>query len=149
MKKPPKPSARRVLPALAALALLGGCGAPAPTAEELWKAAMQDAVFSEDSEVMELVTLTPGDPHVIWDERGERVLLLTWHDYDDRVRAGRPGAVRRRGDLGHLPGGDDRPGMESTARAWRTGSCASPSCWGSTRTRATPALPAFGSHRRR
>lgn len=90
MKKPPKPSARRVLPALAALALLGGCGAPAPTAEELWKAAMQDAVFSEDSEVMDLVTLTPGDPHVIWGERGERVLLLTWHDYDAGCEPGGP-----------------------------------------------------------
>ena len=69
---------------------LAGCGAPAPAAEELWAAAMQDAVFSEDSEVMELVTLTREDPHVIWDESGERVLLLTWHDYEDACEPGGP-----------------------------------------------------------
>ena len=51
---------------------------------------MQDAVFSEDSEVMELVTLTPDDPNVIWDESGERVLLLTWHDYADECMQGNP-----------------------------------------------------------
>ena len=50
--------------------------------EELWRAAMEDAVFSEDSEVRELVSLTPEDDAVIWDEAGERVLLLTWHDYE-------------------------------------------------------------------
>ena len=69
---------------------LAGCGAPAPDTEALWAAAMQDAVFSEDGEVMELVTLTREDPHVIWDESGERVLLLTWHDYEDACEPGGP-----------------------------------------------------------
>ena len=82
MTKLLKQSVRISLLAFAASALIGlvGCGAPAPTTEELWQAAMQDAVFSEDSEVTKLVTLTAEDPHVIWDESGERVLLLTWHD---------------------------------------------------------------------
>ena len=69
---------------------LVGCGGRTPTIDELWQTAMQDAVFSEDSEVMELVTLTPDDPKVIWDESGERVLLLTWHDYADDCMPGYP-----------------------------------------------------------
>ena len=76
---------------LSALLGLAGCGgAPAPTTEELWQSALADAVFSEDSEVLELVSLTPDDPEVIWDEAGERVLLLTWHDYDDPCAPGGP-----------------------------------------------------------
>src|SRR5699024_2201447 len=72
MTKLLKQSVRISLLAFAASALIGlvGCGAPAPTTEELWQAAMQDAVFSEDSEVTKLVTLTAEDPHVIWDESG-------------------------------------------------------------------------------
>ena len=69
---------------------LVGCGGRTPTIDELWQTAMQDAVFSEDSEVIELVTLTPDDPKVIWDESGERVLLLTWHDYADDCMPGHP-----------------------------------------------------------
>lgn len=69
---------------------LTGCGTSAPTTEQLWAAAMQDAVFSEDSEVTELVMLTDEDPHVIWDESGQRVLLLTWHDYDAECEPGGP-----------------------------------------------------------
>ena len=88
LKKP----ARILLLVCMVPSLLGltGCGAPAPTTEELWAAAMQDAVFSEDEELAQLVTLTPEDPHVIWDERGERVLLLTWHDYDAACEPGDP-----------------------------------------------------------
>ncbi len=51
--------------------------------DELWEAAMVDAVFFEDDEVHELVTLTKQAPDVIWDEAGERVLLLSWHNYGD------------------------------------------------------------------
>ena len=84
--------ARLLLPALMLPPLLGlaGCAAPAPAPEELWQAAMADAVFSEDGEVEELVSLTPDDPDVIWDGAGERVLLLTWHDYDDPCAPGGP-----------------------------------------------------------
>lgn len=49
--------------------------------DELWEAAMVDAVFFEDDEVHELVTLTKQAPVVIWDEAGERVLLLSWPNY--------------------------------------------------------------------
>ena len=92
MTKRLKKSVQIFLLAFSVPALMGltGCGAPAPTTEELWTAAMQDAVFSEDSEVMELVTLTREDPRVIWDESGEQVLLLTWHDYDDACEPGSP-----------------------------------------------------------
>ena len=93
MAKSVKKSVSIFLVTLTASSLMGltGCGAPEPTTEELWTAAMQDAIFSQDSEVMELVTLTADDRHVIWDESGERVLLLTWHDYDDsRCEAGDP-----------------------------------------------------------
>lgn len=78
---------------LAALALsaLAGCKREAAvTGGELWDRAMADAVFSEDEEVMELVTLTQEDPMVIWDDVGERVLLLTWHNYDSDCIPGLP-----------------------------------------------------------
>lgn len=72
-----------------ALGVLSGCTRVAhPANGQLWQSAMADAVFSEDSEVMELVTLTLGNPLVIWDETDERVLLLTWHDYDDPCAPG-------------------------------------------------------------
>ena len=90
MKKSAKRSAGAAILAvsMAASLLSAGCGAAAPTVEELWALAMEDAVFSEDSEVLELVALTPEDPDVIWDEAGQRVLLLTWHDYDDACAPG-------------------------------------------------------------
>lgn len=74
--------------------LLGGCAQEMVlpetllSNEALWEAAMADAVFSDDDEVMELVTLTAGDPQVIWDEDGEQVLLLTWHDYAEACAPG-------------------------------------------------------------
>ena len=69
--------------------LLVGCADKAPASnEELWEAAMADAVFSEDDEVMELVCLTRDDPQVVWDEAGERVLLITWHGYEEPCAPG-------------------------------------------------------------
>ena len=77
--------------------LLAGCGGGAPPSDqELWAAAMADAVFSEDDEVMELVCLTRQDPQVIWDEAGERVLLVTWHGYEEPCR---PGEALAHGDI--------------------------------------------------
>ncbi len=68
-----------------------GCGKSVEiSADELWQLAMEDAVFSEDSEVMELVKLTKEDERVIWDEAGERALLLTWHDYEGECPSGEP-----------------------------------------------------------
>ena len=65
------------------LTALAGCKDAAPDNDALWKAAMADAVFSEDEEIHELVALTKEDDQVVWDEAGERVLLLSWHNYDD------------------------------------------------------------------
>ena len=76
-----------LLPALLP-AVLTGCGKTSPDNGALWQAAMQDAVFSEDEELHELVALTRDDSRVIWDEAGERVLLLSWHDYDDACAPG-------------------------------------------------------------
>ena len=58
--------------------------------QDLWKSAMTDAVFSEEDEIQELVCLTKEDPQVIWDDAGKRVLLLSWHNYDDACAAGGP-----------------------------------------------------------
>ena len=75
--------------ALAALLLvLAGCKETAPDNETLWKNAMTDAVFSDDEEIHELVTLTKEDDRVVWDEAGERVLMLSWHNYDDACASG-------------------------------------------------------------
>lgn len=73
---------------LSLLPLAGCAGKQAPSNEELWAAAMTDAVFSEDREVMDLVCLTPEDPQVIWDKAGERVLLVTWHSYEEPCNPG-------------------------------------------------------------
>ena len=76
---------RKCIAAVVCLGLLplAGCvSEPAPSHEALWEAAMADAVFSEDHEIVELVCLTREDPRVIWDEAGERVLLVTWHNYE-------------------------------------------------------------------
>lgn len=88
-----------------ALAALAGCGGqdqvqsaaetnPTPSEEERWAAAVKDAVFSEDEEVLELVCLTRDDPQVIWDEAGQRVLLVTWHDYDEPCQPGQALSAR-------------------------------------------------------
>ena len=71
------------------LMILTGCtGEKVVSNDNLWKSAMADAVFSEDAEVHKLVTLTREDPHVIWDDAGERVLLLSWHNYNDKCAPG-------------------------------------------------------------
>lgn len=66
--------------------------------EELWQTAMSDAVFSEDEEVRELVTLTKDDQRVIWDDAGKRVLLLSWHNYEDPCVPGSPLGTKQ-GDI--------------------------------------------------
>ena len=84
---------KKVVAAVVCLSLLplSGCGSEsAPSNQELWAAAMADAVFSEDNEIMELVCLKQQDPQVIWDEAGERVLLVTWHGYEEPCEPGEP-----------------------------------------------------------
>lgn len=75
---------------LSLLPLVGCAGEVAPSNEALWAAAMADAVWSEEDEVMELVCLTRQDPQVIWDQAGERVLLITWHGYEEPCEPGDP-----------------------------------------------------------
>lgn len=53
-----------------------------------WQTAMTDAVFAEDEEIHPLVTLTAEDSRTVWDDAGERVLLLTWHNYPDECEPG-------------------------------------------------------------
>lgn len=78
------------------LASLAGCKDAASDNDALWKAAMTDAVFSDDEEIHELVALTKEDDKVIWDDAEERVLLLSWHNYDDACAPGRfhPDGIR-------------------------------------------------------
>ena len=73
---------------LSLLPLAGCVGESIPSNEELWADALADAVFSEDDEVAELVCLTQQDPQVIWDENQERVLLVTWHSYEEPCEPG-------------------------------------------------------------
>lgn len=65
------------------------CGQKAEmTNASLWEKAMTDAVFAEDEEIHPLVALTPEDDRVIWNDAGDKVLLLTWHDYPDECSQG-------------------------------------------------------------
>lgn len=89
-----------VIAVLVVMACISGCGAEEKMSDaELWQTAVEDAVISGDDEVMELVTLTADDDRVIWDDEGERVLLLTWHDYDDECVPGNDIDTEAFGDI--------------------------------------------------
>lgn len=104
-----------LLPTALLLTVLAGCGKTDPDTGALWKAAMQDAVFSEDAELHELVELTKDDGRVIWDEAGERVLLLSWHDYDDACAPG--GSIRTEyGDIWAVSAGEMKAWYEQNHR---------------------------------
>ena len=61
-----------VISVLLATACISGCGAEEKMSDaELWQTAVEDAVISDDDEVMELVTLTADDDRVIWDDEGK------------------------------------------------------------------------------
>lgn len=60
-----------------------------PNPEHLWKAAMADAVFSEDSEIKPLVCLTQDDPNVIWNREKNAVLLATFHKHSPNYKENR------------------------------------------------------------
>ena len=68
-----------------------------PTLDALWDEAMQDAVYSDDNELCQLVSLTKDDDKVIWDDTGERVLLVTWHNYQDDCEEGE--SIEADGDI--------------------------------------------------
>ena len=71
-----------------------GCAAqtePENTAEELqalYTAAVRDAVLADTDEIQPLVCLTHEDERTVWDEDGERVLLLSMNYDPDSDPAG-------------------------------------------------------------
>lgn len=71
----------------AALILTACAGESKATDQELFDQAVQDSVFAEESEIQPLVTLTPEEGLVTWDDEG-RVLLCTWHNYPDSYPEG-------------------------------------------------------------
>lgn len=73
-KKEPEPEAEKV-------------SEEAPDFDELYASAVEDAVFAEESEISDLVSLTEEDEMVSFDEEG-RVLLCTWHNYPDSYPEG-------------------------------------------------------------
>lgn len=50
---------------------------------DLYDFAVKDSMVAEAGEIYSLVTLTKGSDMVTWDEKGERVLLLSWNDSPD------------------------------------------------------------------
>lgn len=58
------------------------------TLQQCYDDAVRDAVFAEENEILPLVSLTKEDSRVTWNEAGDRVLLLTWHNYPDSYPAG-------------------------------------------------------------
>jgi hypothetical protein len=57
------------------------------TEDELYRAAVLDAMLAEPDEVQQLVCLTPETPSATWNDRGQ-VLLLTFHQYPESYIAG-------------------------------------------------------------
>lgn len=55
--------------------------------DELYQAAVLDAMVAEEDEIMSLVTLTESDDFVTFNEDGQ-VLLCTWHRYPDSYPEG-------------------------------------------------------------
>ena len=51
------------------------------TNEELYKAAVKDAVFADEDEILPLVNITEDDENVLWD--GNKVLVSFLHKYPD------------------------------------------------------------------
>ena len=52
------------------------------TNEELYLAAVRDAVFIDDDDIFRLVEVSENSPHCTWDEQG-RLLMLTYHRFPD------------------------------------------------------------------
>lgn len=60
-----------------------------PTDQMLYDSAVKDAMFADKDEIMPLVSLTKKDKRVTWNDTGDRVLLLTWHNYPDSYPVGK------------------------------------------------------------
>ena len=55
--------------------------------DELFNAAVRDAVFIEDDEILPLVNISKDDENVLWDDKG-RVLVAFMHKYPDSYPTG-------------------------------------------------------------
>lgn len=58
------------------------------TPEELFEAAVRDAVFAQEDEIYPLISLEQGAPYAVYDSRG-RVLLFTFHKHPEAYPCGR------------------------------------------------------------
>lgn len=70
------------------LTVLSGCKGETADLDVLYKAAVRDAAFADEDEILPLVSLTPEDKMTTWDSEG-RVLLCTWHNYPDSYPEGK------------------------------------------------------------
>ena len=59
---------------------------PAPTNDELYEAAVRDAVFADEDEILPLVNISKDDENVIW--KDGKVLVAFLHKYPDSYPAG-------------------------------------------------------------
>ncbi|MBO4535267.1 MAG: hypothetical protein J5755_04960, partial [Clostridia bacterium] len=60
--------------------------AGAPDNDALYEAAVRDAVFAQEDEILPLVNVTHQDERVIWHD--DKVLVLFMHKYPDSYPAG-------------------------------------------------------------
>lgn len=69
--------------ALFMLAALSSCCSGKPTDDELFAAAVRDAVFADEDEILPLVNIIKDDANVLWSEDGKSVLVAFMHKYPD------------------------------------------------------------------
>lgn len=48
--------------------------------EELYDEAMLDALYATPDEIRPLVVITPGSDMVSWNEKGDKILMISWND---------------------------------------------------------------------
>ena len=65
----------------------GGTAATVMSIEELYEAAVHDAMIITEDEIYPLIEVTQGSPYTTWDGEG-RVLMLTYHRFPDSYVAG-------------------------------------------------------------
>lgn len=69
-----------------------GCGTshvrPYRSNEELYQAAVKDAMIADKDEIHPLVTITRNSDRVTWNKTGDKVLMLSWHKDPERYPEG-------------------------------------------------------------
>ncbi|MEG0229112.1 MAG: hypothetical protein RR640_00735 [Oscillospiraceae bacterium] len=56
--------------------------------EQLYKKSVEDAMIADADEIKPLVTLTKESNMVTWNEKADKILLISWHKYPDRYKQG-------------------------------------------------------------